>query len=349
MDTVTQITLGAAVGEVILGKKLGNKAPFWGAVLGVIPDLDVLTIPFVTNVQALALHRGITHSLLFCVTAALLLGWILDWFYKKDSVGWRRWSWLVFWTLSTHIFIDVCTSYGTQILQPFSDKLFSLNSIFIIDPFYTLPLMIGIVTALFIQRASNRRRWANYAGITISSLYLLAGLGIKAHINSVFEQNFKAESINPEQYMTTPTPFNILLWTGYAEKGDTLYAGLYSVFDDDRHIRFHRITQNEELLNPYRGQLPVERLLWFSQGYFVADKDPGGPLYVYDLRFGRSDFWLTNEPAPYVWNYQLEFNKDSTRVTGFRRFQPGFERRGALISRLIDRVSGEEGNTRKHE
>lgn len=349
MDTVTQITLGAAVGEVVLGKKLGNKAPLWGAVLGVVPDLDVLTIPFVTNTQALALHRGITHSLFFCVTTALLLGWLLDWFYKKDRIGWHRWTWLVFWTLSTHVFIDVCTSYGTQILQPFSNKLFSLNSIFIIDPFYTLPLMIGIVTALFYCRASNRRRLANYAGIAISSLYLLAGLGMKTHINSVFEQNFEEKNIYPEQYMTTPTPFNILLWTGYAEKGDTLYAGLYSVFDDDRNIRFFRITQREELLNPYRGQLPVERLLWFSRGYFVADRAPGGSLFMHDLRFGRSDLWLTDKPASYIWNYQLHFNGDSTQVTGFRHFQPGFRRRGALISRFIDRVLGEEGNTRIHE
>lgn len=341
MDTVTQITLGAAVGEVVLGKKLGNKAPLWGAVMGIVPDLDVLALPFSTNVQALAIHRGITHSLLFCIAAALLLGWGLDRLYKKDSVGWRSWSWMVFWVFSTHVFIDVCTTYGTQILQPFSNKLFSFNSIFIIDPFYTTPLMIGIVAALFFRKDSHGRRWANYTGIAISSLYLLAGWGMKFHINAVFEENFAANNIDPEQYMTTPTPFNILLWTGYAVKGDTLYAGLYSILDDDRDIRFHRIPQNEKLLKPYRDQLAVERLLWFSQGYFTADQDSKGQLFLHDLRFGRSDFWLTGEPARYVWNYQLQFNKDSTQVTGFRRFEPGFEQRGVMFGRLVDRILGE--------
>lgn len=59
MDTVTQITLGAAIGEAVLGRKMGNKAPLWGAVFGVLPDMDVLTSPFVNDVQALAIHRGI--------------------------------------------------------------------------------------------------------------------------------------------------------------------------------------------------------------------------------------------------------------------------------------------------
>ncbi|SMO46794.1 metal-dependent hydrolase [Fodinibius sediminis] len=342
MDTVTQITLGAAVGEWILGRKIGNKAPLWGAVLGVVPDLDVLAIPFVSNVQALALHRGLSHSVLFCILGAFGLGWALNRLHRTERLGWQSWSWLVFWVLSTHVFIDVCTTYGTQILQPFSDRLFSLNSIFIIDPFYTLPMMAGVVTALFLPRESYRRRWLNYAGITVSSLYLLIGFGIKAHVNTVFEHNFSAQHVNPEQYMSTPTPFNVLLWTGYANKGDTLLVGLYSVLDDDREIHFRRIAKNEELIKPYREQLPLERLLWFSQGYYVADRDSSGELFMHDLRFGRSDFWLTGRPAPYVWNYRLQFNRDSSRVTGFFRFEPSFERRTAMLSGLLDRIMGEE-------
>lgn len=109
MDTVTQITLGAAVGEAVLGKKLGNKAPIWGAVLGIVPDLDVLAIPFTTNVQALAIHRGITHSVFFCITAALLLGWLFDRLYRKYNTGWRPWSWMVFWVFSTRMAPRYCS------------------------------------------------------------------------------------------------------------------------------------------------------------------------------------------------------------------------------------------------
>lgn len=338
MDTVTQVTLGAAVGEALMGKKIGNKAALWGAVFGVLPDLDVFASPFVSEVQALAIHRGITHSLFFCVVAAPLFGWLLQRYHNNDA-QWKDWSWLVFWVFLTHIFIDVCTSYGTQVFQPFSNYSLSFNSIFIIDPFYTLPLLAGIGVALFLNKQSQYRRWANWMGIGISSLYLLLGFGIKSHINNVFKKNFDRQKILPEQYMTTPSPLNVFLWTGYAEANDTLYAGLYSVFDKDEEIEFQSFPQNKELLKPYRNQLPVERLIWFSRGYYAAEKKSEG-LVVHDLRFGRSDLWLTDGPAPFVWNYKLIFNSDSTEVTSFNQYEPSFDMRADMWNRLFDRVIG---------
>jgi len=338
MDTVTQITLGAAVGEALLGKKVGNKAALFGAAFGVLPDLDVLASPFVSEVQALAIHRGITHSLFFCVVAAPLFGWLLQRYQKSDTT-WKDWSVLVFLVFLTHIFIDVCTSYGTQVFQPFSNYSLSFNSIFIIDPFYTLPLLLGLIIALILNRESHNRRWANWLGIGLSSVYLFLGFGVKHHINEVFEKNFVQQQINPEQYMTTPSPLNIFLWTGYAEANDTLYAGLYSIFDEDDEINFQAVPQNKKLLQPYRNQLPVERLIWFSRGYYAAEIKPEG-LIVHDLRFGRSDLWLTDDSAPFVWNYKLRFNSDSTKVTGFKQFEPSFDMRADMWDRLYNRILG---------
>lgn len=340
MDTVTQITLGAAVGEALLGQKIGNKAPLWGAILGVVPDLDVLVLPFVSEVQALVIHRGITHSLLFCAMAAPLFGWLLN-RYQKTKATVKEWAWVVFWVFFTHIFIDVCTSYGTQVFQPFSNYSLSFNSIFIIDPFFTLPLFGGVVTSVFWNRTSSKRRWANGIGIVLSTFYLFMGFGIKHHVNSVFEQNFTAQQINVEQYMTTPTPLNSFLWVGYAEAGDTIFAGLYSVFDEQNEITFTAIPQNKSLLKPYYGQPPVERLIWFSRGYFAAEQDEDG-LIVHDLRFGRSDLWLADEGAPFVWNYKLLFNGDSTRVTGFKQYEPSFDMRTQMWSQLTNRIFGNE-------
>lgn len=340
MDTVTQITLGATVGEAVLGKKIGNKAALWGAVLGVMPDLDVLASPFVSEVQALAIHRGITHSLFFAVVAAPVLGWLMHRFIKSDA-SWKQWSWLSFWVVLTHIFIDVCTSYGTQVFQPFSNYSLSFNSIFIIDPLYTLPLLGGLLIALFMQRTSNKRFLANWVGIGLSSFYLLLGFGVKYHVNNVFEKSFEEQNITPEKFMTTPSPLNILLWNGYAESQDTLYAGVYSIIDDNYQIEFDKIPQNKELLKPYNDQLPVERLIWFSRGYYAVNKK-SNELIVHDLRFGRSDLWLTKDGAPFVWNYRLKFNGDSTRVIGFEQFEPSFDMRAETWDRLFKRMMGHE-------
>ena len=82
MDSLSQIVLGAAVGEVLLGKKIGNRALVLGAIGGTIPDLDVIANPFLSPMQALDFHRGISHSLLFSLVAPLIFGGICYWFYS---------------------------------------------------------------------------------------------------------------------------------------------------------------------------------------------------------------------------------------------------------------------------
>jgi inner membrane protein len=341
MDSLTQITLGAAVGEACLGKKMGNKGALWGAVFGVVPDLDVLVSPFVSNVQELIIHRGITHSLFFCIIAAPVFGWFMYRYYQDEPVSWRRWSLMVFLTIITHIFIDACTSYGTQIFQPFTNYSVSFSTIFIIDPFYTVPLLLGVGTALFLKRSSAGRRWANYIGLGLSSAYMLAGFFIKAHVNNVFEQNFERQQLSVERYMTTPMPFSEFLWVAYARSGDQIYAGLYSIFDEDRDVVFRQVDMNVDLVEPYKDQLPMQRILWFSHGYYAAE-EKNGEVFIYDLRFGRGDLWMGSDPAPFVWTYVLEFNSDSTRVTGFRRPAPAFSFSGKLFKDLLDRISGEK-------
>lgn len=77
MDSLTQIVLGAAVGEAVLGRKVGNKAILWGAIAGTIPDLDVLARSLFDPLRANELHRGITHSIFFSAVMAPVLAWWL--------------------------------------------------------------------------------------------------------------------------------------------------------------------------------------------------------------------------------------------------------------------------------
>lgn len=88
MDSLTQIVLGAAAGEVVLGKKIGNRAMMWGAIGGTIPDLDVLGKFFLSNIDNLAFHRGFSHSITFSILAALLFGWLVHLIYKSPHHKW---------------------------------------------------------------------------------------------------------------------------------------------------------------------------------------------------------------------------------------------------------------------
>lgn len=97
MDSLTQIALGAAVAEVTLGKKIGNKSILWGAIAGTIPDLDVLANGFISPLDALSFHRGISHSFLFSILAAAGLGPLVHWIYESKwhhRIAFSCWAFL---------------------------------------------------------------------------------------------------------------------------------------------------------------------------------------------------------------------------------------------------------------
>jgi len=339
MDSITQITLGAAVGEAVAGKKAGFKAAAWGAFLGTFPDLDVLANPFLDTVNQLYFHRGITHSLLFCVIASLAFGWIINRIHPKLKIGWYVWAKLAFWVFFTHIFIDLLTTYGTQILYPLTNKPFSLDSVFIIDPLFTIPVLLGLMAALILKRKSNAGYNINLAGLAIGAAYLIWGWGIKSHVNSVFDSSFTHQHGYYQEIKTTPTGPSTFLWNAYIIKNDTLYQSVYSIFDEQKTTRFRAIPMNSQLIEPYKNDRGVETLLWFSRGYYTVQKE-GEKLVFYDLRFGRSDFWLTeNENVPYVWRNEVLIDNQN-RAYSFNLSNPSFEARSSVLNRYWKRIWG---------
>ena len=87
MDSITQIVLGAACGEAVLGKKIGNRALLFGAIGGTIPDLDVFIgkLLFNNEIDAMAFHRGFMHSFLFAIFAAVGFGMLVFWIYNRGK------------------------------------------------------------------------------------------------------------------------------------------------------------------------------------------------------------------------------------------------------------------------
>ena len=163
MDSLTQIVLGASVGEAVLGKKVGNRAMLWGAVAGTIPDLDVLSRNFVDTVTAVEWHRGFSHSIVFSLLFAPIFGWLVWKLYKRKRATWRDWSWLFFWGLFTHPILDAFTTWGTQLFWPLNTRL-AFQNIFVIDPLYTLPFLFFLILVMFQKRLlpddENTTDWA---------------------------------------------------------------------------------------------------------------------------------------------------------------------------------------------
>jgi inner membrane protein len=282
MDSVTQAVLGAAVGEAVLGKHIGNKAAIAGAIIATIPDLDVLLTFFFTPLQNISIHRGYSHSILFCILFSLLLAWWMKRRTWSDHVPALRLYAFVFLTLCTHVLLDAFTTYGTQLFLPFTDYRVSFDSINIVDPFYTIPLLIGVVASLVVARKSHiRRSMPNTIGLIFSSAYLLFTLGNKQGVEAAYEQALKAQGIVAEKILTVPVKVGNMYWYGVGKTADSLYIGRYSRLDS-KGIVFNAFPINDYLLDGVNPEL-AERLKWFAQGYYVVAESEG-KIRVYNMQ-----------------------------------------------------------------
>jgi inner membrane protein len=211
MDSLTHIALGACIGEAFIGRSIGKKALLWGAVAQSLPDIDVVASLWLGTAENLLAHRGFTHSLLFALLLTPFLALLADKLHRPHNVRIQRWMWFFATELLTHLFLDGLNAYGTGWLEPFSHYRFSLNTIFVVDPIFSLLPGIACV-ALVLLKARERRRKAWYKlGIAGSVVYLVFCMTNKIRVERDVRNILQAERITCNQYMTTPTPFNNLL------------------------------------------------------------------------------------------------------------------------------------------
>ena len=271
MDSLTQATLGAAIGEVILGKKIGNKGAILGAVIATIPDLDVALLPFYSDIERISVHRGFSHSILFSFIGAFLIAFILSKIKWTKQISYLRlwtFSWL---TLFTHLLLDAFTSYGTQLFLPFSNYRVSFDSINIVDPFYTIPLLAGVLLSIWIFRNKQNRSIYSKIGLAVSTIYLLFTLWVKHSINQKFDAQLKIENIAYKELLTVPVKIGSVNWYGVAKTKNSLFIGKYNNLTQEP-ITFTEFPINDHLLDSINVELATT-LKWFSKGFYTVVKD----------------------------------------------------------------------------
>ena len=314
MDSLTQIILGAAVAEAVLGKKVGNKAMLYGAIAGTFPDLDIFAGYFTDTVSALEIHRGFTHSIFFSAVFAPLFGWLISKIERRSIASWKDWSLLMFWGLFTHPVLDSFTTWGTQLFWPFETRL-AFKNIFVIDPIYTLPFLVFLILAMRAERGSPRRRKMNNLGLIVSSLYLLISIGLKGITYLKFEDALNKQKISYLQIQTKPAPFNTILWTANVELEDAYLIGNYSLFDT-KPILFKLYPKNHGLLGAMKSEDKVKRLIEISNGWYtILQKED--QLYLNNLQFGVLD---NNSEIPnFVFSYRLIQENDEMLIEEVKR------------------------------
>jgi inner membrane protein len=293
MDSLTQITLGAAVGVAVMGRRTAVwKAALWGGIAGTLPDLDVV-VDYGDAVLNMVRHRAESHAFFYLTLASPLLAWVVSRIHGEREL-FKPW-WLALWlVLITHTLLDTMTVYGTQLLMPFSDHPFGVGSVFIIDPTYTVPLIVGVVAAI---RLHNGRglRW-NTAALVLTTFYLGWSVMAQQHVDRIARASLASEGIDAQGLLVTPAPFNTVLWRLVATTPEHYFEGHYSLLDNQPTVRWTAYPRGAELIAEHGEDDSVARIAAFSHGFFSL-RAVDGRLMLTDLRMGQ-------EPA-YVFRFDV--------------------------------------------
>ncbi|MFY7811332.1 MAG: metal-dependent hydrolase [Flavobacterium sp.] len=292
MDSLTQIVLGAAVGEVLLGKKLGWKASFLGAIAGTIPDLDIL-VNLCTSDELVKLlaHRSYTHSWFMQLFLALPLAYIST---KIDQVNYsfKRYFWFWYLGFVTHSLLDAFTAYGTRLFLPFSNELVAFNIVSVVDFIYTIPFLFLLIIGLFFKKNNPKRIKTVLIALVLSTAYLAINGVIKYNLHQKFKEELVNQKINYQEVSTNPTLLNGFLWNAAIQAKDTIYCGEYSIFQKTNEIEFVPFVQNKQLEKGFEGKI-LTTLKWFANDFYILEKEGNDTLNFYILKWGRMDYKKT--------------------------------------------------------
>ncbi len=239
--------------------------------------------------------------------------------------------------MAVHLLLDAFNNYGVGWFEPFWDKRISFHTIFVADPFFSLPGGIACLALIFLPSNHHRRvTWAKTA-IIFTALYLFYGLFNKAVVTSNIRELAQRQHINynSSRAFTTPTPFNTWLWFVVIEVKDGYQVGYRSFFDSEDSLRLNFFPRNEQLLNEVRDHKEVNDLKKFSQGYYTVEKR-GDTLVFNDLRFGQEIGWY-DPRQPFAFHYYLNHPEDNELVVQRGRFAQWND---ITIKSFINRIRG---------
>lgn len=332
MDPLTQGALGAAAAQSFSSN---NRKFIWlsfiaGWLAGMAPDLDILIRSDSKPLLALEYHRHFTHSLFFIPFGAAVCA-LIFWTVSKQKFSFRHLYFFSFLGLGTHGLLDACTSYGTQLLWPFSNTRVAWDLISIIDPLYSLPLLAGTLLTL----KTKRKVFAQLA-IGFSFFYFSLCFVQRERAASLQMEMIKSRSHHSFELQSVKPSFaNIWLWKSIYLFENKFYVDALWIFPF-MESKFYE-GESLQMFTPQsiEPQLPkgsvqskdVELFSWFSSGYVRLH--PKHEMVIGDLRYSI----LPNEISP-LWGIQLDPNEPQAHVS-FESFRDSSKERRQLFLKML--------------
>jgi inner membrane protein len=318
MDSITHIALGACMGEAFAGKKLGKKAMLWGVLAQSLPDIDFLAGAWANTTSNLLIHRGITHSFLFCTGAACALAYLAERWHRPHNISFKRWLLFFGAVIFIHIFVDAFNNYGVGWFEPFSHQRIAFNAIYVADPFFSIwPGLAAVALIILRIKSEQRKKWWIF-GLAFSSLYLCYCICNKAYINREAKALLQRQHIAYSRYFTSPAPMQNWLWYVVAGTDSGYYAGYLSVFDKEENMHLQYFPRNQNLLGNFKSTKDLQNLVQFSKDFYTVEQWQD-TLVFNDLRFGQVLGWKYPRNK-FVFHYFLQHPKANALVVQRGRF-----------------------------
>ena len=298
MDPLSQGTVGTAFAQSIANKNNIIKIGIIGFLAGLAPDLDVLIRSENDPILFLEYHRQFSHSLFFIPFGSLIVALLIFPLFKK-SMGFKTIYMASFLGYATHGLLDACTSYGTLLFWPFSNERITWNNISIIDPLFTIPVLILIGIAI-----KTRKRIFSFFAIGWIIFYLSLGFiqydrALSAVIKLAESRGHVAERITLK-----PSFGNLILWKSIYQYEETFYVDAIRTLQSTtwclgENIRMFDYQRHLPSLDKESQQAKdIERFRWFSQDYLGYNKEKN---LVTDIRYSM----IPNQITP-MWGLVID-------------------------------------------
>lgn len=326
----------------MLGKRMGNRALVWGALCASLPDMDALIVPWLDTANALWWHRGPSHSLVVIGVGSYVLAPWMAKLWKRDKISKAVAGWFLAVAWGTHVLIDGFTVYGTSLGWPLTPHRVAFNQLFIIDWFFTMPMLVACVWLAFLRtkKQAPKRRRLNAWGLGISAAYVLLSGGIKRVASAGFDADLAKRGVIYERRMETPTPLNILLWRSVVDCGGDFWVGYRSVFDGrESPVRWTIYPKGHDAVAGMTDLRECKRLQWFTDGWWIARPHAQG-AWIGDMRFDEVRNWgdkkgMVDSRLTFAWN--LNPNAQGDRLQPLHVASMNF---GDTLKRMAARIVG---------
>jgi len=301
MDPLTQGVLGAALPQAMLGRRMHiGFATAFGFLAGMAADLDIFITSATDPLMFLVYHRHFTHSLIFIPVGGLACAAVFHWLIgRRRGVAFRHTLLACTLGYATHAPLDAMTSYGTLLFWPFSDERVSISAVSVIDPFFTLPLLVLMIVALV-----RKKPLFAAVGLAWAAAYLSLGYWQRLRAEETVAAVAKERGHDLIRIEAKPTFANILIWKTIYETPTDFYvdavrAGISTRLFPGAALPKLDVARDFPWLDPDSQQAgDIERFRYFSQEYVA--KDPQHANRIIDVRYS----FVPNEVRP-LWSIEL--------------------------------------------